>query len=441
MSQYPPARAGWALTLLLTLTYILSYVDRSILGLLIEPIKDDIAISDEQMGYLIGPAFALFYATMGLPMGWLADRTKRTKMLAAGVLLWSVATAFSGLARSFGQLFVARMSVGVGEAVLGPCAMSMIGDSFPPEKRGKPVGIYSTALSLGAGIASLVGAGVLVWATTSGTMAMPLFGEMKPWQLAFMAVGVPGVLLSVTFLFFTEPPRQTTGATPEASSFGAMLSHLRAHWAAFGGLILLVSVMTITAYSHAFLPSAFARRFGWEVADYAVVNGLMTLALGPVTVAGIGILADKWRAAGRDDAPFRLLSFGFVLMVVANGAAMLMPNVTLAFVALGLTTVAIGIITATGILSLLDITPAAIRGQVVAIYYMVISVAGLGLGPTGVGMLSTRVYGEDQLHLAVATAPVLFAAIPLLLLPFIARAYRARKAAVQAEVTSEAAAA
>ena len=433
MSHYPPARAGWALTILLTLTYILSYVDRSILGLLIEPIKEDIAISDEQMGYLIGPAFALFYATMGLPMGWLADRTKRTKMLAAGVLLWSLATAFSGLARSFGQLFVARMSVGVGEAVLGPCAMSMIGDSFPPEKRGKPVGVYSTALSLGAGIASLVGAGVLAWASQSGTMEVPVFGAMKPWQLAFFAVGVPGVLLALVFLFFPEPPRQTAGTTPEASSFGVMLSHLVQHWAAFGGLILLVSVMTITAYSHAFLPSAFARRFGWEVADYAVVNGLMTLALGPVTVAGIGILADKWRAAGRDDAPFRLLSFGFVLMVVANGAAMLMPNAALAFLALGLTTVAIGIITATGILSLLDITPAAIRGQVVAIYYMVISVAGLGLGPTGVGILSSRVFGEERLHLAVAAAPVLFAAIPLMLLPSIARAYRARKAAVVAE--------
>ena len=433
MNHYPPARAGWALTILLTITYILSYVDRSILGLLIEPIKEDIAISDEQMGYLIGPAFALFYATMGLPMGWLADRTKRTKILAAGVLLWSVATAFSGLARSFAQLFVARMSVGVGEAVLGPCAMSMIGDSFPPEKRGRPVGIYSTALSLGAGIASLVGAGVLAWASQSGAMEVPFFGPMKPWQLAFFAVGVPGVLLAVVFLFFPEPPRQTTGATPEASSFGAMLSHLTQHWAAFAGLILLVSVMTITAYSHAFLPSAFARRFGWEVADYAVVNGLMALALGPVTVAGIGILADKWRAAGREDAPFRLLSVGFVLMVVANGAAMLMPNAALAFVALGLTTVAIGIITATGILSLLDITPAAIRGQVVAIYYMVISVAGLGLGPTGVGMLSTRVFGEERLHLAVAAAPVMFAAIPLLLLPFIARAYRARKAAMLAE--------
>jgi MFS family permease len=131
----------WFLTLLLTLAYVLSYVDRSILGLLIQPIKADLHITDEQLELLIGLAFGLFYATIGVPPGWLADRARRTWIVAAGIALWSAATITLGMVSGFGHLFIARMAVGVGEATLSPCAMSLIGDSFPPERRGKPVGV------------------------------------------------------------------------------------------------------------------------------------------------------------------------------------------------------------------------------------------------------------------------------------------------------------
>ena len=425
-TTWPAPRSAWTMVLLLTVAYVFSYVDRSILGLLIEPIKADIHLSDEQIGYLIGPAFALFYATMGLPLGWLADRKRRTWILAAGVALWSLATAASGLARSFWALFVARMSVGIGEATLSPCAMSMIGDSFPPERRGKPVAFYSAALSLGAGIASLIGAAVLAWAKTSEGMTLPVVGAVKPWQFAFFVVGLPGLLIAVGFLFLPEPPRQS--ANPASSGPGKAglsngLSYVRQHFWAFLGLFAMVCVMTITAYSHGFLPSAFARKFGWEPKDFAWINGFMTLAIGPVTVGGVGVLCDRWRKAGQTDAPFRLLAIGFVLMVISSAGALLMPTPLTAFILLGVSTVGIGTVTATGIISLLDITPSPVRGQIVALYYMVISITGLGLGPTSVGWLSTRVFGEAQLHLAVSALPVIYGIVPLLLIPLIRRLY------------------
>lgn len=432
MTGWPPPRAGWTMTILLTLAYILSYVDRSILGLLIEPIKADIALTDEQMGYLIGPAFALFYATIGLPLGWLADRSRRKRIVAFGIALWSLATMASGLARSFGHLFVARMTVGVGEATLSPCAMSMIGDSFPPERRGKPVATYNMALSLGAGIASLIGAAVLTWAKTSEGMELPLIGAAKPWQIAFFIVGLPGLLLAIPFLLMKEPPRQSQTGTV-GPGFGEMLTYLKARWPAFAGIILLVCVMTITAYSQGFLASAFARRYGWEVSDYALVNGFMSLAIGPVTIAATGVLCDRWRIAGRHDAPFTLLSIGFVLMLGGCSLALLTPSPITAFALLGIGTAGIAIVTATGILALLDMTPAAIRGQVVAIYYMTISIAGLGLGPTSVGFLSTRLFGEANLHLAVSAVPVLFGLLPLLLFPAIRTRYRTQKSAIEGE--------
>ena len=421
---YPSSARAWTMTVLLTLAYILSYVDRSILGLLIEPIKSDLKLTDAQLSLIMGPAFGLVYAFMGLPLGWLADRARRGWIVAAGIALWSLATAASGLARDFWHLFAARMGVGVGEATLSPCAMSMIGDSFPPEQRGKPVAVYNAALALGSGIASLIGAGVLIWAKTSSGIELPIVGELRPWQFAFFLVGVPGFVLALLFLILPEPPRQpVTDRAIASGGFGATMAYVWDRRGAFIGLTAMVSVMTTIAYSHGFMPSVFVRTYGWEVKDYALANALITLALGPATVTGIGALADRWRKAGIADAPFRLVIAAFCMMVVVCALQPLMPTAELALVFVGLSTISIGAMTASGIIALLDIAPSNVRGQIVALYYMTISIAGLGLGPTTVGYLSTKVYGEAHLNWAVATVPVIYGIIPLLLIPVVRAAY------------------
>ena len=193
------ATSGWITVAFLTIAYLFSFIDRWILGLLIEPIKADLGLTDTQIGLLLGPAFAIFYATMGLPLGWLADRRNRVRIVAVGIGLWSLATAASGLAKSFIHLFIARMSIGIGEATLSPCAMSIISDSFPREKRSRPIAVYTTALSLGAGLASLLGAAVLTWAKTGGDITFPLLGALAPWQATFIVVGLPGLLLALVF--------------------------------------------------------------------------------------------------------------------------------------------------------------------------------------------------------------------------------------------------
>lgn len=423
--DYPDRRAAWTMTILLTLAYILSYVDRSILGLLITPIKADLKASDEQIGYLIGWAFGLFYATIGLPLGWLADRARRMRIVAAGVAIWSLATIASGLARGFGQLFGARMLVGVGEATLSPCAMSLIGDSFPPERRGKPIGLYSAALVLGAGVASLIGAAVLGVGGHASDTVLPIVGAVRSWQFALIVVGLPGLILSPLFLLLREPVRRT-GPAAAASGVAAALAQMRTHRVALGGVMVLAAVMTTIAYSQQFNAPAFARTFGWEAKDYAKVNGTINLIIGPPTVIGIGWLADRWRTAGRRDAAFKLLMIGFVPMLPLSALPLFMPTPALAFVVLAASSACIGTVTAAAIIALLDIVPAAVRGQIVALYYMVLSIAGLGLGPPTVGILSTRVFGEANLRWAIGAIPILYGIIPLLLLPVIARAYRRR---------------
>jgi len=423
---YPSPARAWTMVAMLTIAYVFSYVDRYILALLIQPIKADLGLTDEQIGWLIGPAFAIFYATMGLPLGWLADRKRRTWIIAAGVAFWSLATAACGLARSFWHLFFARMSVGIGEATLSPSAFSMIGDSFPPERRGKPIAVYSAALTLGAGIASLIGASVLSWAKSSPEIALPILGEVRPWQLTFFAVGLPGLLVALGFLALKEPRRQLAQAVdPElgGSSMADMLRYVGARWATYASFVSLVCVMTIIAYSHGFLPATFERTWGWPAEQYALYNGIANLVIGPATVYTMGYLSDRLMKRGILDAPLRILFLGALLMVPTGALPMLMPTAGLAFALLCLNIVAIATISAVGVTALLNITPAQIRGQVVALYYMAISLAGLLLGPTTVGMLSTRVFGEENIRSAVATLPLLYGLVPLALMPLTRRLY------------------
>ena len=424
---YPPARAAWFLVAMLTLAYVFSFVDRYILGLLIEPIKADLGLTDEQIGLILGPAFGLIYAFSGLFIGWFVDNWRRTWIVGIGMAVWSAATAVSGLAANFWQLFFARMTIGAGESVLSPAAFSMIADSFPEESRGKPIAFYTAALTLGAGIASLIGGGVLLWAKTTDGLTVPLLGLLAPWQLVFMTVGLPGLLLAVYFFFVKEPERRPNvggdAALQGASIFKAW-GYVAKNGATYFTFVSLVMVMTIIAYSQGYLPSTFERTWGWEREQYAFVNGVALLVIGPANVMLMGYLSDRWMQAGVRDAPFRLLVIGFLIMVPTGAAAMFMPTGVLAYAVLCINTVGIGMVSAVGVTALLLITPAQIRGQVLALYYMTISLSGLFLGPTTVGSLSTRVFGEDNLNFAVAAVPVIYGVIPMLLIPIAWRLYR-----------------
>lgn len=430
---YPSAKAGWGLVALLTIAYIFSFIDRYILGLLIEPIKADLGLTDAQIGWALGPAFAIFYATMGLPLGWLVDRKRRTLIVAAGIFVWSFATAISGLARSFTQLFLARMIVGVGEATLSPAAMSMISDSFPPERRSKPIAVYVAALSLGAGIASLIGSAVLVWAKTAGAIVLPLIGSVQPWQLTFFIVGLPGIALAIAFLFVKEPVRRSSrdevskqaGApmpAPMANGIGDALAYVWRNAGVYGGFISLACVMAIVAYSQGFLAPVFERTFGWPPEKYAFVNAIVLLIAGPPSVLLSGVVSDRMAQAGRRDAPILLLLGGYIIMLPTAIAPMFAPTPEIAFAFLFVNTAAIGVVSAMAVSSMLAITPSAIRGQITAIYYMAISMTGLFLGPPTVGYLSTYIFGEQELRYAYAATCALYAVIPTL---FIARTLRA----------------
>lgn len=197
---------SWYVLGVLVVIYILNFIDRQILSILAVDIKRDLGLSDGDLGFLGGAAFAVFYALFGVPLGRLADRWNRVRLLTIGLVLWSSATALSGLARNFVTLSFARMGVGVGEATASPTAYSLISDYFPSRQRATALAVYSSGLYIGGGVSLLIGANISKWwdaAYPGGGI-----GGLVGWQAAFVAVGLPGVLLALWVASLREPVRQ-----------------------------------------------------------------------------------------------------------------------------------------------------------------------------------------------------------------------------------------
>jgi len=425
---YPSRGYAWFVVVLLTIAYIFSYIDRQVLGLLLEPIKADLNLSDTQMGLLGGFAFAIFYATMGIPLGWLADRKPRKFIVAIGIGLWSIATAASGLARSFGQLFLARVTVGVGEASLGPSAMSLISDLFPPESRAKAIALYSTALGIGSGIAYILVSKIIIYAETMDMSSLAFLGVDKPWHVVFLVVGVPGVILSLVFLTVKEPKRkkskQTVGSGDGNTTLKETFVFLRKHWIAFFGVMLMVSAMTAVAYSSFWLPATFSRTWGWDAATFANYNGKVMIILAPLSTLFWGWLIDNLTKKGRKDSAFLISQIGLAVIVVSGVLFPLLPNVWAAFTVSQLTNVGFTMMTTGGITALLAICPGEIRGQTVAIYYMFISMTGLLIGTSAVAFITDNVFAdESMLRYSMAILPLIYAAPILLVSGMIKKAY------------------
>jgi len=199
--------ASYALFVLM-ICYTLSFIDRQILSLLVGPIKRDLGISDTRVGLLQGLAFALFYGTLGIPIGKLADTRARTRLISIGVLLWSLMTALCAGALSFWSLFLARMGVGVGEASLAPGAFSLVTDFFSKERLARALSVYSMGIFIGSGLALLVGGSVVQATARMPAVDVPMLGRLASWRLTFLLVAAPGLIVAAWVATVREPARR-----------------------------------------------------------------------------------------------------------------------------------------------------------------------------------------------------------------------------------------
>ncbi len=394
---YPNRGYAWYVVVILTLAYMVSFIDRQILALLIEPIKADMGLSDTQISLLMGLAFGIFYTLMGIPLGRLADRRSRRAIIATGITFWCIATATCGLARNYGQLFLARIGVGVGEASLTPSALSLISDYFPRQQRGRAIAFYNMGISLGVGVAMTLGGLVVAYAMEAPSLDVPFIGEIKPWQRVFLLVGLPGLLIALLMITVREVPRrgllENTDTKPLSIRFVAGWLYQRKRL--FGLIFLGMSVVTIVGYAYfSWIPTMFIRTWGWTIREIGVSYGIILLIVGPASVLLAGWLADRLYARGHKNGHLKTALFGTLLTLPFATLTPLMPSGEWALAMLALASIGPAMSSATGSSAMLMIIPNQMRGQTMALYLFFISILGLTIGPTAVALVTDFVFAD-----------------------------------------------
>ncbi|WP_120994580.1 spinster family MFS transporter [Stutzerimonas urumqiensis] len=414
---YPSSIRAWSTVAILMVAYVLSFIDRQILNLLVEPIRRDLVISDTQMSLLMGLSFAIFYTVCGIPLGRLADTRSRRGLIAVGVLFWSAATAACGMARLYWQFLLCRIGVGVGEAALSPAAYSLIADSFAPERRATAISVYSMGVYLGSGIAFLLGGLVIQFASAQGDLVLPIVGEIRPWQSIFLILGICGVLFTLLLLAVREPTRRGAGA-----GVAVPMSEVGAYLRANRKTVLLhnfgFAFLAFAGYgSAAWAPTFYIRTYGWSASEVGIVYGSLVAVFGCLGIVFGGRLADRMAKRGRSDANMRVGMYAAVGAIPLVALFPLMPDGVWASVLLAPTVFCLSMPFGVAPAAIQEIMPNAMRGQASAIYLFVITLFGLGVGPTAVALVTDYVFGYDEAlrySLLIITLGAVLAAFVLL---------------------------
>jgi MFS family permease len=423
---------AWITLGILMLMLMLSYLDRGLIALLVKPIREDFGISDVQISLLLGLAFSLFYSVFSVPLGWLADRWSRRGVIYVCITIWSVATAACGLANSFFQLGVARFAVGFGEGGLSPAAYSMLGDIFPKRRLGLALGIFAAGATVASPISLLITGRLIDWAARQGGMVLPLFGPVRPWQLVFLILGPPGLLLApLIFLVRSDPhSRRTPDAgleVAEQQAGDSFSAFLRSRWLYL--TLVTVAFTSVVLFSFgvgAWAPTYFQRRFGLSMSEIGMGLGLVTGVAGSIGFVGGGWLADWLFSRGVRDAPFRYFVFGLPVVIVANVLAFaVIDRPVYAFVSLAFAQLLLPSIAPT-ISHLQRATPPHYRGRLIALFIMVFSVVGMTLGPLVVALLTEHVF-RDAAKIGLSVAVTVAVAGTIAFLTFLASLGPARK--------------
>ncbi len=390
---YPSGRQAYFTLFVLVIAYLVSFVDRQALSLMVNPIKADLGVSDFQMSLLQGFAFALFFCILGIPCGRLADRMSRKVIIAGGVVLWSFMTILCGLAGSYATLFMFRMGVGVGEAALAPAGYSLLADSFKKERLVRATSIFALGAMIGAGIAFLVGGMVMDYAANAPTAPFGLDG-LKPWQFTFIVIGLPGFLVAILVMMIKEPPRQGMGkAVP--LSFRAAFAYLWERRRDYAPLYFAATLMAVLSYGGlTWFATHLIRTYGLTPGQVGLVLGFCHL-VGPIlgTFLGAG-MTERFMARGHRDAPLRTIMIIAVFAAITY-VAPLMPTLGLTaavwFISVIFQNAYYGNVLAT----LQMITPNQLRATNSAMLTLVVSMGGLGFGSAMIGGISDLFFAEN----------------------------------------------
>lgn len=439
ITDRPGLAYAWYVVFALTAIYMLSFVDRQILGLLVAPMKRDLGISDTKVGMLQGLAFGVFYTLVGLPLGRLADVRNRRNLIAAGVVAWSFFTSACSVARSFVTLFLTRMGVGVGEATLSPAAYSLIYDYFPKDQIGTAISVYYMGIFFGSSLSLLVTGSVLDALRNTPFITIPLLGTMAAWRVVFLIVGVPGVLFALLVYTVREPIRRDLLRTAENKAltltFGQAWKEIGKRAKSVAGLSIGAVFQSAPTYAITFwFPTFLQRTHHWTPGQSGRALAAILLTFGCAGMYAGGKWSDRWQRNGSPEGPLRvgvICAIGTALLLTP---ATLLPdaNWTLALMGPGMFFLALPMGTSPAALQ--HIFPNQVRGLVSSFFLFVLNLGGLSIGPLLPGLLNDHLFHDEKMvgaSLAVtigASAVLMLAAFALAIGPY-RRDYRSMERA------------
>jgi len=405
VDSYPSQTQAWYGVVILTLAYVLSFLDRQLLSLVVTDIKTDLELTDSQVSIILGFAFALFYTTMGIPIGRLADKKSRKTIIGIGISFWCLMTAATGIIKTYLQLFITRVGVGVGEATLSPSALSMISDYFPKEKRGTAMGFFNMGVSVGSGIALILGGQIVAYFADFPPIVLPLVGQIYEWQALFIFIGIPGLLVALLMTTVKEPSRKgkmqvlnKSGDISEEISIKETVRFIYQRKEAYGWLFLSMACSVLIGYAFlSWLPTMYIRAYNVPISTITLWLGFAFLLGGPFGATMSGWLGDKLYKKYNNSAHVLLFAYSMIVLTVAATLVPLMPSYQTATLMFMPQIIMAAGQTALAPVAMINITPNQIRGQVTAVYFFVISMTGYTLGPTSVALITDFVFKDESL--------------------------------------------
>jgi MFS family permease len=414
---WPSSRRAWYGVTMFGLTVMTLFGSGALSGLLVQPIKVDLGLTDTQVSLIVGFAAAAFNAVASLPISKLVDKMSRRLIIGVGLLTMGVGSALTGLANGFWQLFAARLFTGIGGAGNGPATYSILADYFPPAKLPKAIAFMNFGFTSGTGIALLLGGTLIAALSKMGDPTLPIIGAVRPWQLVFLVMAIPDIVLGILMLTTVyEPPRRGRALAADTQHRAApirdVLAHLWRERAAFGPMFLGLACNSLAMGTLVWAAPFYQRTYGWGPAQYGIIQGLVLLLIAPFGLAFGGWLAERWARQGRDDANLRVVLVAALAHMPFAIAYALMPSPYLALAAASLNSVLILIGVGPQNAALQVIVPNEMRGQVTALFLFLFTMIGIGIAPTVVALLTDYVFRDEmKLRYSIATMHAVLAPI------------------------------
>lgn len=410
-----PART-WYMIVVLTLSFTLAYVDRHVLSLLVNPIKESLGLTDTEIGLLQGVAFSIFFVAATLPLARLSDSRSRPLIIGWCVAGWSLMTMLCGAATGFWQMMLARIGVAVGEAGLPPASLTLMADSLDRRRLAIATSVFMLGPFLGGGLAFLAGGALYDLSAQWVLPSVPLLGQIERWQVIFVAVGAPGLLLALVVGLTLRDPRVRAAQPKESASTRRVARFIAGHWQFCITYIVSVGLLVLLLNAHiSWLPSAMIRAHGVDEAQMGMLFGPLYLLAG----GGGTLLAGYYVSRAGSDMLGRTLKamcLGTLLLLLPAIFAPLVSSF-----ALGMTLIALSVFFTSAIVSMSTLplqfsAPLAVRAQTIAVMGLLTTLMGTGLGPIITGVLSDRLIGQVEQPLSVALAVLAVLVVPAILM-------------------------